>query len=295
MGRGCREEVRDLKAATVARAHFALILFATSVPAFAQSANELVDLINAYRTEARDCDGKRTRPARPLKVNPVLSDGQMGNSAKPIQTLKSRGYVAASAHTLYVTGPGRAVDVMRFIRDRYCTALSNPDVSEIGVERDGRTWHIVLAKPLLGEDLGDWREAGMEVLLLTNIARATGRHCGSQRFTAARALAWNDRLAAAALAHSQDMARRSELSHTGSGGTQSADRATRAGYTWQVVGENIASGQGSAQHAVDSWLSSPVHCATLMDPRFTEMGAAYAVNPGSDATIYWAQEFGMPR
>jgi uncharacterized protein YkwD len=32
-----------------------------------------------------------------------------------------------------------------------------------------------------------------------------------------------------------------------------------------------------------------------MNPHFTEMGAAYAVNPESDSLIYWTQVFGTPR
>ena len=61
-----------------------------------------------------------------------------------------------------------------------------------------------------------------------------------------------------------------------------------------IFGENIADGQGSPQQAVSGWLSSPDHCANIMDGKFTAMGAAYAVNPGSDATIYWTQVFGTP-
>jgi uncharacterized protein YkwD len=32
-----------------------------------------------------------------------------------------------------------------------------------------------------------------------------------------------------------------------------------------------------------------------MDPQFTEMGAAYAINKKSDLLIYWTQVFGTPR
>ena len=40
--------------------------------------------------------------------------------------------------------------------------------------------------------------------------------------------------------------------------------------------------------------SGPV-TANLMDPTFTEMGSAYAVDPGSEMGVYWAQAFGRPR
>ena len=32
-----------------------------------------------------------------------------------------------------------------------------------------------------------------------------------------------------------------------------------------------------------------------MNPAYTEMGVAFAVNPASDMGVYWAQVFGAPR
>jgi uncharacterized protein YkwD len=32
-----------------------------------------------------------------------------------------------------------------------------------------------------------------------------------------------------------------------------------------------------------------------MNPAFTDMGVAYAVNPGSEMGVYWTQAFGVPR
>jgi uncharacterized protein YkwD len=68
---------------------------------------------------------------------------------------------------------------------------------------------------------------------------------------------------------------------------------TATGYTWRLVGENIASGQPTPEDAVAGWLDSPGHCVNLMDPRFTETGAAYAVS--AHHIVYWTQEFGLPR
>jgi uncharacterized protein YkwD len=61
------------------------------------------------------------------------------------------------------------------------------------------------------------------------------------------------------------------------------------------VGENIAAGQQAPDAAVDGWLRSPPHCANLMGPQYTEMGIAFAVQPTSEAGIYWVQMFGTPR
>jgi len=45
---------------------------------------------------------------------------------------------------------------------------------------------------------------------------------------------------------------------------------------------------------VAGWLASPGHCANLMNPAFSELGAGYAVDPKSDAGIYWTALFGAP-
>jgi len=103
------------------------------------------------------------------------------------------------------------------------------------------------------------------------------------------------KLAAAALAHSRDMANRNYFRHTGKNGSQVGGRATRAGYDWRRVGENIAAGQGLPKQVMSAWLSSPHHRANIMYGRFAGMGAAYAVNPDSDTTISGTQVFGTPR
>ena len=137
--------------------------------------------------------------------------------------------------------------------------------------------------------------AGREILQRVNAARAVARTCGTRRFKAAPALSWNTRLAETALAHSSDMANRNYFSHTSKDGSQLKGRVERSGYNWRGLGENIAAGQTSAQQAVSVWLASPGHCANIMGPQFTEMGAAYALNPRVAATHYWTQVFGAPR
>ena len=50
----------------------------------------------------------------------------------------------------------------------------------------------------------------------------------------------------------------------------------------------------TADKVVAGWLASPGHCANLMTPAFSELGAGYAVDPKSDAGIYWTALFGAP-
>jgi uncharacterized protein YkwD len=133
------------------------------------------------------------------------------------------------------------------------------------------------------------------VLDLVNKARATPRDCGNRAFKAARPVRWSDPLAEASRLHAEDMAHYNYFSHSGRDGSDPAQRVERAGYRYRSTGENIAAGQMKPEDAVAGWIKSPEHCANLMNPAFTEMGVAYAVDPGSDMGVYWTQAFGTPR
>ena len=90
------------------------------------------------------------------------------------------------------------------------------------------------------------------------------------------------------------MANNNFFDHKDRDGRTPGDRAELAGYSGQLVGENIAAGQDTPRKVLDGWLTSPGHCANLMNPQFSELGAAYAVDPKSDAGIYWTSLFGAP-
>ena len=109
-----------------------------------------------------------------------------------------------------------------------------------------------------------------------------------------RPVSWSDALAASADAHSADMANNNYFDHKDRDGRTPGDRAELAGYDFQQIGENIAAGQDSVRKVVDGWLTSSGHCANLMNPQFRDLGAAYAVDPKSDAGIYWTALFGAP-
>ena len=91
------------------------------------------------------------------------------------------------------------------------------------------------------------------------------------------------------------MARNNYISHTGRDGSNPAQRDRRAGHPYRSIGENIAAGwQMKPEDSVAGWIKSPGHCANLMNPAFTEMGVAFAVDPGSKMGVYWTQTFGTP-
>lgn len=135
----------------------------------------------------------------------------------------------------------------------------------------------------------------LEILRLTNEARARGATCGTVPQAPAPALRWNDQLAHAARNHALDLGKRSYFDHTTPEGVKFSDRITGAGYVWRTAGENIAAGQPSPAAVVDAWLRSPGHCTNLMNPAFTEMGVGGVRVDGSPYGLYWGQNFGTPR
>ncbi|HEY3635515.1 MAG TPA: CAP domain-containing protein [Caldimonas sp.] len=277
-----------------ATASAVLLVLALAAPAVARAdgEDELVALINARRAEQRDCTGKQRPAGSPLAPSAQLAKVEATTSAELGKALSSVGYLASSAATIIVSGPRSADDAVRQIEQHYCASLLDGRYSDIGVARSGTTWRINIARPLIAKDLGDWRQAGQAVLRLVNDARSRARACGERAFAPAPPLAWNDSLAVAALVHSRDMAARNYFDHADATGATVVQRATRAGYRWRVVGENIAAGQGSARQVVAGWLASPGHCANIMERDFAEMGAAYAIESHSAMEIYWTQVFG---
>lgn len=261
----------------------------------AQESQALVNLINEFREAAEACANGDATVVGPLAPNEALALSPATSGAQLQQELQASGYRPAKLQAISVSGPADAQTAMQALKQRYCAPLRSQDFAEIGVARSGNTWQVLLAKPLLAPDLGDWQQVGKDILERVNAARAESRTCGSRSFQAAPALSWNAKLGDAALAHSRDMAEQNYFSHGAPDGSQVSDRASRAGYSWQRIGENIAAGQGSADQVMAGWLASPGHCSNIMNPDFSEMGAAYAIEENSAAVSYWTQVFGTPR
>jgi uncharacterized protein YkwD len=91
------------------------------------------------------------------------------------------------------------------------------------------------------------------------------------------------------------MARHDYFEHEDLAGHSPADRVRAVGYQEKLVGENIAYGPSTAAEVVQGWLDSPGHCENIMDPRFAEMGIAYAQGQVSKHGLYWVQVLAAPR
>ncbi|MEU9106360.1 CAP domain-containing protein [Streptomyces xanthophaeus] len=104
------------------------------------------------------------------------------------------------------------------------------------------------------------------------------------------ALTVNTKLTTAALNHSKDMAAHSNMSHTGSDGSDPGQRITRAGYSWSTYGENVAYGYSTPEQVMTGWMNSPGHRENILNCSFKEIGVGLA-QPNS----YWTQAFGAAR
>jgi uncharacterized protein YkwD len=205
------------------------------------------------------------------------------------------GYRAASSSAVQISNVPTDREVQHILEQRYCQQLGGHTLREAGTYRRGTDVWLLVAAPFEPPPLSAAAQVSREVLELTNRVRARGRRCGSRWFDPAPALvAAPGTLATAARLHSADMAAHEYLDHTGRDGSTPAGRVTQSGYRWRAIGENLAAGTMSARETVDGWVGSPHHCENLMDPRFTQMSVAYAVNPATAAGIYWTQLFATP-
>ncbi len=135
---------------------------------------------------------------------------------------------------------------------------------------------------LLSEDLKS------EMLWKINQIREDGCKCGAKRMPAVESVQWNRILEKSAYEHASDMNKKKYFSHFSRKGEDIGVRAENAGYRYEKVGENIAEGQLNVDQVIEDWLDSYDHCTLIMNPVFTEMGAARA-------GYHWVLHFGKQR
>lgn len=106
-------------------------------------------------------------------------------------------------------------------------------------------------------------------------------------------LLWNEKAAAAARSHSDDMASSNYLGHSDLFGGKPEDRVEKAGLTdWRRLGENIAWVSGHPDplsRVVECWMNSAGHRQNMLDPKFRESGLGMTIT--SDGKSYFTQVF----
>ena len=94
-----------------------------------------------------------------------------------------------------------------------------------------------------------------------------------------KSLKSNSKLAAAAQAKANDMAARNYWSHNTPDGKSPWTFVVAKGYTYQKLGENLATGFNNEQATINGWMASPPHRENVLDGAFTEVGFGYTNNP----------------
>jgi len=136
-----------------------------------------------------------------------------------------------------------------------------------------------------------WVAMEERVVVLINRERALGATCGGTVFAPAPPLEAEPRLVQAARAHTRDMATAGFFSHTNLRGQSPFDRIRQTGYAFRAAAENISAGRSTPEDVVAGWMSSPGHCANIMNPIYADVGIGYF--PANDAYgHYWTQTFG---
>ena len=271
----------------------AAVLAALSCNVFA--AADLYDAVNRLRAGRGACTAAQ-EPA-PLTRQPALERAALGLArGQSLQdSLRESGYRATASRFVSITDAGAGGNAYAALEKKYCGQLLDGALVDIGIYQDARQLWIVMAVPFAPRVSLSPEAAAQRMLELVNRARAEPRSCGDRPYGAVPPLRWSSVLARAALLHAEDMARHSYFSHRGRDGSTPDERVTRIGYRFRATGENIAAGHSMPEDVVAGWIRSPPHCANLMNPAYTEMGVAFAVERTSELGVYWTQVFGAPR
>jgi len=100
--------------------------------------------------------------------------------------------------------------------------------------------------------------------------------CDVNKYRASRGvppLGLDQNLVKAASIHSNDMAGRGVMSHTGRDGSTVSTRVSRVGFKWNHVGENVAYGM---ENPMPAWIESDGHRRNLLSRDFQMFGYAVA-------------------
>jgi len=266
-----------------------------AAPAAHASPAEVADLINRMRSSSGKCGGQPDLRNFIRRAELDRAAALMAGGASLEASARSAGYQSVIVKGILMRGSTDRRALEDLLANGYCPFIVDRAMVEIGIHQQGTTTTVLLAAVFAPAAGMEDTAIAARMLALVNEARTQARQCGPAFFPAAGPVQWNEVLARAAKAHSEDMARNNYFAHNSLNGTPPAERVERAGYDYRGTGENIAAGQMTPEAALASWIKSPPHCANLMQAEFTEMGVAMATNRQSEMAVYWTQVFGTPR
>jgi uncharacterized protein YkwD len=234
-------------------------------------------------------------PARPLRHSVQLDRvaEYWANGGTPRTAAERSGYEAEAIAGLHVSGPDWSL--VQLLKRADCRTIMNPGMRDIGVYHRVTDAWLVLTAAYVIPPSSQAPVLATRALQLVNEVRARGTHCGERSFGPAPAVTLSATLAGVALGHASDMAEHNYFEHEDLSGRSPADRVRAVGYREKLVGENIAYGPKSAEEVVQGWLDSAGHCENIMDPRFAQMGIAFAAGHSAKRGLYWVQLLAAPR
>ncbi|POM57653.1 Hypothetical protein PHPALM_37805 [Phytophthora palmivora] len=157
---------------------------------------------------------------------------------------------------------------------------------------------VAIPKPIIGtavavevpnstvtRELQTYSATGFQTLMLNAVNKQRTAYGLSKLCT-------NKKLQTASQGHSNDMAAKNYMSHTGSDGSTMSQRITAAGYKWSACAENVAAGQTTVDAVVTAWMASSGHRANILSTKYTMLGVGYAYKSGTTYKHYWTQDFG---
>jgi uncharacterized protein YkwD len=253
------------------------------------------DPIAAVQTLRLGGCGGTLPAARPLTHNAKLDRAaQQWAAGHSIATAAEHsGYPAESSLGLHISGPESST--LLLIRKSGCRTVMDQGMRDIGVYQRGLDSWLVLAAAYVVPARSQAPVLASRALELVNEVRARGARCGERSFGPAPPVKLSGTLANVAFGHANDMAVHNYFEHQDRAGHSPADRVRAVGYQEKLVGENIAYGPKSAEEVVQGWIDSPGHCENIMDPRFAEMGIAYAAGHASRRGLFWVQLLVAPK
>ncbi len=209
------------------------------------------------------------------------------------RALDRGGYPALTRGGLRVSGRDSAV--LQSLRRSRCGIISDPRFRDVGAYQRGADSWLVLAAPDVVPPASQAPLLVTRAVELINAARARGATCGSRSYAPVPPVTLSSTLGDVARGHAADMAAHNYFEHQDLSGRSPADRVRASGYPEKLVGENIAYGPTTVEEVVRGWLDSPGHCENIMDPRFREMGLAYAQGRRERHGLYWVQLLVEPK
>jgi uncharacterized protein YkwD len=259
------------------------------------SSTTWADALSAVQILREGGCGGTLPAARPLHHSALLDRAaeQWAAGRSPAAAATRVGYKAEITSGLHISGADSAA--LDLLKRSGCRTVTDQALRDMGEYRRGQDVWLVLASPYGVPSGSQAPVLAARTLELVNEVRARGTHCGDHSFGPAPPVRLSGTLADVALGHATDMAAHNYFEHEDLAGRSPADRVRAVGYREKLVGENIAYGPKSAEEVVQGWLDSPGHCENIMDPRFAEMGVAYAAGQASRRGLYWVQLLAAPR